>query len=243
MRKFSSTTWITVILLISAVLLQECKHDVPKVPSPDDQDTTPIDPIDTNNPCHPDTVYFERQILPILLSNCAISGCHNETTHAEGIDLSSYGRLVQSDVVKAFKPGDSELYDKITKTKPDEVMPPPPMSKLPSDQIALINKWINQGALNLKCNSGCDTSNVTWTKDIEPFIKSTCIGCHGSSFPSGGVVLATYADVKTRVDMGRILGNVRRENGFLAMPPSGSPVSKCNVDKIRIWIEMGAPQN
>ena len=45
----------------------------------------PIDPIDTSggggtvivHPCSPDSVYFEQQLLPIIQSNCAVSGCHD----------------------------------------------------------------------------------------------------------------------------------------------------------------------
>ena len=58
-----------------------CKH----VPLFDDiidsVDTTsnPIDtmPVDkTGIPCDPDVIYFEQDVLPMLICNCAFSGCH-----------------------------------------------------------------------------------------------------------------------------------------------------------------------
>jgi cytochrome c5 len=217
-------------------------HDIPKLPPPHDKDTTPTDTKDTSNPCHPDSVDFDREILQIFLSNCALSRCHNESSRIGEIVMTSYDHVIQSKVIKAFDLKGIELYERTTETKPDKVMPPPQTSHLPPDQKTLLNKWISKEAQYLTCESDCDISAVTWTKEMVPFIKLTCAGCHSHSFPSDGVVLAAYADLKKKVDMGKIFGHIKRDNGFIAIPPRGSLVSQCNVDKIRIWIEMGVPQ-
>jgi hypothetical protein len=44
--------------------------------------------------CDPDSIYFQNQILPILVSNCTESGCHNQTDHEEGVILTSYQSLM-----------------------------------------------------------------------------------------------------------------------------------------------------
>jgi hypothetical protein len=79
-----------------------CKHE-PSVPGGGDPTDTIDNPIDTGNngggatscvPCDPDSVYFQNQILPILVSNCTESGCHNASDHKEGVILTSYQTLM-----------------------------------------------------------------------------------------------------------------------------------------------------
>lgn len=49
-----------------------------------------------NSDCDPDSVYFKQQILPILQSNCAKSGCHNEESRKHGVVLNSYQNLMST---------------------------------------------------------------------------------------------------------------------------------------------------
>jgi hypothetical protein len=89
-------------------------------------------------PCDPDTVYFEQDILPLFVSNCTMSGCHNSNSHASGIDLSSYAAVMNSNVLIPGQSNNSNLVDVITTSNPNDIMPPPPMSALPTAQIILI---------------------------------------------------------------------------------------------------------
>src|SRR5690606_33332299 len=116
-------------------------------------------------PCDPGTVYFNRDILPLLRSNCAKSGCHDAITAEEGIILDSYQNVLASDVIRAGRPSDSEMIEKMKENDPDDVMPPPPNERLTAEQIALIEAWIQQGAKDLTCDDSpamCDTANVSY---------------------------------------------------------------------------------
>ena len=140
------------------VLSESCKH-TPLDFIEDIVDTPPIDTtggpdtIDFSN-CDPDTVYFENDIFPILISNCAISGCHDNESHEEGINLSSYTKVMSSDVVDISDPWDSELIEKATENDEDDIMPPPPMDPLSDDEINMIVLWMEQGAKNNSCQIG-----------------------------------------------------------------------------------------
>src|SRR5688500_8454507 len=99
------------LLLVGFVFLfsSACTHDpvvgpIDPGPDPDPIDTTenPIDTSDTGVPCDPAIIYFDMDILPILHSNCAKSGCHDAITHQEGIILDSYENVMNSDVIKPF---------------------------------------------------------------------------------------------------------------------------------------------
>jgi len=87
------------------------------------------------------TVYFNDDIMPILNSNCSISGCHGS---GEAPDLSSYSGV--SRFVKPLKPMESKLYKVITSHSSWERMPPNSSDALSKTQIDKISIWILQGA-------------------------------------------------------------------------------------------------
>lgn len=98
--------------------------------------------------CDTDTVSFQTEVLPILNSNCAMSGCHDSQTKEEGIDLSIYKGA--AGITNAGNVSSSDLYEVITTTGRN-IMPPAPRTALSSDQIAIVKKWIEQGAKNTNC--------------------------------------------------------------------------------------------
>jgi len=58
-------------ILTAFTILVSCTHD-PLFPS------DPEPPVSAT--CHPDTVYFQNEILPLFTANCASAGCHGATT-------------------------------------------------------------------------------------------------------------------------------------------------------------------
>lgn len=208
-------------------------------------DTIPIDtiPIDTVpvHPCDPDTVYFERDILPILISNCTMSGCHDVASHKEGVILVDYTYTRNTGGIKLSNPADSKIYKSLNENGDDQ-MPPSPASALSAQQKALILKWIQQGALNLSCDE-CNTDNVTFTATIGPLVQTKCAGCHGNNNPGGGIKLLTYTDIKNAVDNGTFWGSVDHLATYKPMPPSGPKLPDCDLEQITIWIAAGALDN
>lgn len=90
----------------------------------------------------------------------------------------------------------------------------------------------------------CDTANVSFSQDILPILENNCFnGCHNGSNPNSGFLLETYNDVKKKVDDGRLLGAVKQEPGFVAMPLNRAPINACQQSLIEAWINQGAPNN
>src|SRR5687767_10965399 len=94
----------------------------------------------------PQTIDFNRDVRPILSDNCF--ACHGFDANKRKADL----RLDVEDgikgVVVAGKPGVSEVVKRITHKDPDEMMPPPESGKaLTARQIAILTKWVEQGAV------------------------------------------------------------------------------------------------
>jgi mono/diheme cytochrome c family protein len=188
-------------------------------------------------------VCFERDVLPIFVSNCTTSGCHNSVDKAEGYDLSSYETIIS----KGIEPGDyksSEIYQVLVASFGDEAMPPSPYDRLSDEQIATIALWIEEGAEKTTCDAGaCDTLNLSFSADIQPILDNSCTGCHSGAAPSGEVNLGTYAGVKAVADDTRLLGSIDHLPGYSRMPQGGNKLSACNIAKISAWINAGAPNN
>jgi hypothetical protein len=92
-------------------------------------------------------------------------------------------------------------------------------------------------------DQACDTAAVKYSTVVLPVLSSGCISCHGGGTPSAGISLDTYAGVKTQVDNGRLWGAVSHNPGYSPMPKNSNKLSNCNLEKIRIWIAAGAPNN
>jgi len=216
-------------ILAFALFTNSCQHEP----------VVPVNPITDTVKCDSNTVYFENQVLPILLSSCAMSKCHDNVSHKEGVQLTSYSSLMSSDIVKAGKSYDSKIMEVITKTD-KERMPPSPYSALDPSQIELIRKWIDQGAKNNKCNA-CDSSDFKFSTRISVIISTNCKGCHSGTNPSKGVRLENYNNVKAIANDGRLLGVIKGQ-GYTLMPPSGK-MDDCKVNAITNWVNAGAPNN
>lgn len=43
-----------------------------------------------------DTTSFSQKIRPLIMQNCATSGCHDASTHAEGYDFTNHNSIAQN---------------------------------------------------------------------------------------------------------------------------------------------------
>jgi uncharacterized membrane protein len=80
-----------------------------------------------------------------------------------------------------------------------------------------------------------------YSADIAPIVTTKCAisGCHvsGSSFGD----FTVYAELKQRADNGRIRKNVFELN---TMPPSTqTQLTDAEKDKLKCWLDNGAPQD
>lgn len=232
-------------MLMCVLIIISCKHEPPEPPLNGGNGGTggPDNP-QNPYPCDPDTIYFSQTILPILVSNCAMSGCHSAESAEDGVILNNYENVINTGDVRAFDLDGSDLFEAITDDDPDKFMPPPGEGNpLTTEQVALIAAWINQGALNLSCNDAtCDTTNVTYALKIEPIIAAKCLGCHSGSSPQGDISLSGFANVRDQAIDGNMLDAVQHTGNVTPMPYQSNQLPQCEIDLIRIWIENGAPQ-
>lgn len=230
-----SRTKITVLVLllsVVSVLMITCKHEIPGI-------INGGNPTQTNN-CSTDSVYFVNEIQPLINSNCGTSRCHDAISHVDGIELTNYSKI--RSYVTPFNAGNSKLYKVIIKTGSD-IMPPKPMPALTTVQITKLQKWINQGALNNECSSGCDTTLFTYSGAVSGIMNTFCKGCHNPTSPGGGIDLSTYATVKAQALNGKLTGSIVHAAGFTAMPKGSNKLSDCQLIQVKKWIQAGTQNN
>jgi hypothetical protein len=234
--------FIAVLLLIFSCLndkntpLPPTTVVVPAVPSVPEVPSTPV----VN--CSPDTIYFQQSVLPLITSNCAMSGCHDAISHKEGVILTDYTNISRE--VKVSSPTSSDLY-KCLNEAGNERMPPAPSAEFNIAQKSLLLKWIQQGAKNNTCSNTatCDTVNVTFSASVLPVLKTYCVGCHSAASPSAGIDLSTYAAVKVYAANGRLMGSITHAIGYKPMPSSTSKLGACEINQIKAWITKGILNN
>jgi hypothetical protein len=226
----------TLIALITATFLSCTKYQIPGNRGPEAD--VLMDP--TVSTCDPDTVYFQNSILPLVVSSCGTTGCHDQESHKDGIILTDYASIINTGKIKPGDPNDSEFFESLTDDD-DDLMPPPPYDPLGSEQIKLIRTWILQGAENNVCFDGCDTSSVSFTAQIWPMMESYCTGCHSSSAPGGGIVIAGYEDLTALAENGSLMGSIRWESGYARMP-TNQQLSDCQITLLQQWIDEGFPE-
>ena len=241
-KRFLRSSGLIVGAITLAVAVFSCKHD-PIMPIDPDPNPNPDPPVSAT--CDPDSVYFQNKILPLLVSNCTESGCHNAADAADGVVLTSYQSIMSSvEHIKDTNWGENKLVESLLETDLEDRMPQgkPPLS---TEQINLIKQWVSQGAVNNACdeNAGmCDTINgAKYATFVKPLIQAKCQGCHSGSNPQGGVKLTTFAEIKTEALSGTLYNSVTKSSGW--MPKGGAKLDNCAISKLRIWIDGGALEN
>jgi WD40 repeat protein len=93
-------------------------------------------------------VSFTKQVAPLLVKNCL--ACHGATDAKGGYQLHTFESLMKpgdstSASITPGKPDESELLRLISEMDKEQLMPKDG-DRLPDDQIALVRKWIEEGA-------------------------------------------------------------------------------------------------
>lgn len=188
-------------------------------------------------------VCFETDVQPVFVSYCSTTGCHNPTDRANGYDFTTYAGIMEG--VRPGRPEDSDIYEALTDGG-DDHMPPPGEPQPTPAQVADIEAWIKDGALETRDCRGdaCDTSAaVTYSGDIAPLLATNCGGCHGGGTPSGGLDFSDFATVQQNALSGRISNALRGQGGVQQMPPNSPPLPDCYPLKVDKWVADGAPNN
>ena len=103
----------------------------------------------------------------------------------------------------------------------------------------------SQEFLYPKLSTPCDTTNFSYSGAVKPILENSCLSCHSNSTAAsfgGSVKLENYADVKLRVDDGKLLSSIIWPSSY-PMPKGSSQLESCKITTIQKWINASAPNN
>jgi len=226
-RKLGILAGLVLLFGVAAAGLHSCTHAPYVLPAAQR----------TNDP----EICFERDILPIFISNCAKGGCHDAESRKSGYQLDNYEHIVSKGIV----PGNvaaSTIWESVDMHIFGVTHMPEDAPDLTAAQLDLLRRWIATGAVDSgACTSNCDSSNYTFSGAILPLTQKYCVGCHNSASAPGGS-LTDYASIREAAVNGRLVGNIEHLPGYNAMPV-GLTLSVCQVAQITKWVAAGAPDN
>ncbi len=97
------------------------------------------------------------------------------------------------------------------------------------------------GSGNTPCT---DTAGVvSYAQKVVPMFQQYCYSCHAGNFPSGNIVMGTYATDKAIGQNGKLYGSINHTSGFSAMPQGMPKMSNCQIAVVKKWIDTGMPNN
>jgi len=110
------------------------------------------------------------------------------------------------------------------------------------------------GALAIICFAGKapeplaaeDTKEVTFAKDVQPILRTSCIGCHNANKKKANVDVSSYASIQKIVtvekpDDSKLFKCISGVKGTKQMPPN-RPLPEDKVATIKSWITAGAKE-
>jgi cytochrome c551/c552 len=214
--------------------VSSCKHEI--------LNPGGIDPNTTGNGTgHNGAICFETDVLPIFVSSCAKSGCHDASSHREGYQLDTWANITKRGIT-AGNASASKVYQSLFGGGENR-MPQPPNPALSDAQKKTIAQWINEGATNTTgCAATCDTSSYLYTRDVLPILQNNCVGCHNNSLANGGVNFSTYTGTSANAD--RISNAIQWKNSNASQNmPQDRKMSDCDITIILKWINAGHQNN
>lgn len=217
---------------------------------------------------------FSKDVAPIVAARCL--NCHGANDPKGSLRLDSYANMVQggrSGLIAVEKNANASLLvQRITAT--DNTRMPRGGDPLKLAEIQKIVAWINQGAAfdgtdraaaitdaasgaGPKLDStpvaiakATGNEQVSFTKDIAPFMANLCVGCHSGNNPRGAFSLETFEQLMRGGKSGRVVlpGNLEDSRLWhlvgmqdpIKMPPGQALITRKNHANLKIWIEEGA---
>lgn len=176
-------------------------------------------------------VSFIKDVAPILKENCF--ACHDAKTKKGKLDMSSFENLrkggSKDDPIENGKSKESLLIEVMTATGPGRMPPKEAGKPLPADKVAIIAKWIDEGA-NL--DKGIDTKaslvrelRTRWTPPTPPaaykypiMINSLVFAPDNKKLIVGGYHELTVWDVESGKLEKRIATRAERTYGMVFLP-------------------------
>jgi hypothetical protein len=90
---------------------------------------------------------------------------------------------------------------------------------------------------------GCDTANVSYSKQVVNILEDNCYQCHKGAGASSGIDFSNYDAFKDWAGTDYVIGDLTAAPGFTPMPYGLPSLSRCDINTIAAWIHQGRQNN
>jgi mono/diheme cytochrome c family protein len=84
----------------------------------------------------------------------------------------------------------------------------------------------------------CNGTAYTYESDIKPIMQENCTRCHNTNMKAG-YNFNELSSVKEAAGNGYLLGTIKHQYGYTAMPAMAPQLDQKLIDKIECWIKTG----
>jgi hypothetical protein len=91
--------------------------------------------------------------------------------------------------------------------------------------------------------TSCDTTNVSYSKQVLPILQDDCYSCHQGANPFSGIDLSNFAILQAHVKNGDLKSAVTHTGNVTPMPYELPMLPSCEVNTIVAWVDQGALNN
>jgi hypothetical protein len=92
-----------------------------------------------------------------------------------------------------------------------------------------------------------DSASITYSAVVAPIIQANCRdACHNTAnyqTQGGFQNFDQFAVLQNHARSGRLMGCLRHEPGYPAMPQGRAKLSDCDLARIQAWVDAGALNN
>ena len=91
----------------------------------------------------------------------------------------------------------------------------------------------------------CDATSATFAAVVSPILQVNCRdGCHNARDLQGGVNFDDFSEVEFYASVGSIVRRIELSPSHPDFMPKGRPpLSTCDIERIKAWIQAGAKNN
>ena len=217
-------------------------------------------PIPSPTPEEPLKPYFNSIKKKIIDRRCIV--CHSAGGAASGVPFTSLKSMLDSprEIIIPKNPDESGLIIAVERTDNKRMPPPENANPLSQDEISVLRKWIEDGAPE---NETSGPSQSHPTPKPEPLTSTyisikknvferRCISCHAPGEKAAGVPLFPLKDLLNSPrelvlpgnpdESGLWIAITRQDNKRMPPPENADPLKANEIETVRKWIEIGAPE-
>lgn len=92
-------------------------------------------------------------------------------------------------------------------------------------------------------STSCDTTDISYSKQILPILQDNCYTCHQGSNPPSGIDLSDFSVLQSHVKNGDLKSAVTHTGSVTPMPYGLPMLPSCEVNTIVAWVDQGALNN